>query len=88
MDNIELTDEEISKGGSGWAKDIFLANVCNGCEEQDMGILDNFEAYIDIDPEKCHYCTNKAKYTDVAEIAKQGYAVIGVCQCHYVQDVS
>jgi len=55
-----------------------------------MGILDNLEAYIDIDPkdEKCHYCTNKAKYTDVAEIAKQGYAVIGVCQCHYIQDVS
>lgn len=59
-----------------------------------MGILDNLEAYIDIEPntpkdqEKCHYCTNKAKYTDVAEIAKQGYAVIGVCQCHFVQEVS
>lgn len=73
-----------------------------------MGILDNFEAYIEakynIDPieskddktlekcdnstEKCHYCTNKAKYTDVAEIAKQRYQVVGVCQCHYVQDIS
>jgi PP-loop superfamily ATP-utilizing enzyme len=53
-----------------------------------MGILDNLEAYMDNEPEKCHYCTNKAKYTDVAEITKQGYAVIGVCQCHYVQDVS
>jgi hypothetical protein len=69
-----------------------------------MGILDNLEAYLEarynIDEndneqekcddsiEKCHYCTNKAKYTDVAEIAKQGYAVIGVCQCHFVQDVS
>ena len=49
-----------------------------------MGILDNFEAYIDLDPkqEKCHYCTHKAKYTDVAEIAKQRYQVVGVCQCH------
>ena len=73
-----------------------------------MGILDNFEAYIEakynIDPieskeektlekcdnstEKCHYCTNKAKYTDVAEIAKQRYQVVGVCQCHFVQDIS
>lgn len=63
-----------------------------------MGILDNLEAYLEarynIEPiedkanELCHYCTNKAKYTDVAEIAKQGYAVIGVCQCHFVQDVS
>jgi hypothetical protein len=62
-----------------------------------MGILDNFEAYIEakynIDPietneEKCHYCTNKAKYTDVAQIAKQGYQVVGVCQCHFVQDIS
>jgi hypothetical protein len=66
-----------------------------------MGILDNFEDYLEsrynIDPieskedqslEKCHYCTNKAKYTDVAEIAKQGYQVVGVCQCHYVQDIS
>ena len=55
-----------------------------------MGILDNLEAYMDINPkdEKCHYCTNKAKYTDVAQIAKQGYAVIGVCQCHYIQDIS
>lgn len=64
-----------------------------------MGILDNFESYLEScdveisdvpkqDLEKCHYCTNKAKYTDIAEIAKNGYAVIGVCQCHYVQDVS
>jgi hypothetical protein len=55
-----------------------------------MGILDNLESYLEQseDKDKCHYCTNKAKYTDVAEIAKQGYAVIGVCQCHYIQDVS
>ena len=67
-----------------------------------MGILDNLEnawddsdlelsiqnPHIKDDAELCHYCTNKAKYTDVAEIAKQGYAVIGVCQCHFVQDVT
>lgn len=55
-----------------------------------MGILDNFESYLDkeLNLEKCHYCTNKAKYTDVAEITKQRYAVIGVCQCHFVQEVS
>jgi hypothetical protein len=55
-----------------------------------MGILDNIEAYIDLDPkqEKCHYCTNKAKYTDIAEIAKQGYQVVGVCQCHSYKGLS
>ncbi len=40
----------------------------------------------DTEKEICHYCANKAKYTDVAEIAKQRYAVIGVCQCHYVHE--
>jgi hypothetical protein len=34
--------------------------------------------------ELCHYCANKAKYIDIAEIEKQRYAVIGVCQCHYI----
>jgi PP-loop superfamily ATP-utilizing enzyme len=66
-----------------------------------MGILDNLEDYLEskynIDPieskddktlEKCHYCTNKAKYTDVAEIAKQGYQVVGVCQCHSYKGLS
>lgn len=60
-----------------------------------MGILDNFESSIDFGDDdsqdelvKCHYCTNKAKYTDIAEIALQRYAVIGVCQCHFVQEVS
>ena len=36
----------------------------------------------------CHYCQGKAKYTDVAEIDLAKYGVVGVCQCHYVQDVS
>jgi hypothetical protein len=49
-----------------------------------MGILDNLEAYMELE-DKCHYCQNKAKYTAVSEAP---YEVIGVCQCHFVQDIS
>lgn len=52
-----------------------------------MGILDNLEAYMDIDPELCHYCKNKAKYTDVAKV-DQSYDIVGVCQCHFVPEVT
>jgi hypothetical protein len=55
-----------------------------------MAILDNLEAYVDIEPNqgKCYYCTNKAKYDDVTKTPDSGYRIIGVCQCHFVQDVS
>jgi len=66
-----------------------------------MGILNNLEAYMEAemsenqeailnksDTDLCHYCQNKAKYTDVAEIDLAKYGIIGVCQCHYVQDIS
>lgn len=70
--------------GSGWAKDIFLANVCNECEKQDMGILDNFEAYLEAgeqETELCHYCQALATYNDLAEV-DQNYQIVGVCGCH------
>lgn len=48
-----------------------------------MGILDNLEAYLEAEQaEKCHYCTNVAKYNDLAEIDKAKYDVVGVCECH------
>jgi hypothetical protein len=57
-----------------------------------MAILDNFEEYFEarfnVDTDLCHYCTNKAKYTDVAKLDESQFAVVGVCQCHFVQDVS
>jgi hypothetical protein len=49
-----------------------------------MGILDNLEAYMELE-DKCHYCQNKSKYTAVSEAP---YEIIGVCQCHFVQDIS
>ena len=75
--------------GSGWAKDIFLANVCNGCEKQDMGILDNFEAYLEAaeTKEKCHYCQAIATYNDLATI-DQTYQIVGVCACHSFKGLS
>jgi hypothetical protein len=77
--------------GSGWAKDIFLANVCNGCEKQDMDILDNFEAYLEKaeeqETEKCHYCKAIATYNCLAEI-DQTYKIVGVCACHSYQGLS
>jgi hypothetical protein len=77
--------------GSGWAKDIFLANVCNGCEEQDMGILDNFEAYLEKAEEQeiqtCHYCKAIATYNDLAEVDRN-YQIVGVCGCHAYQGLS
>jgi superfamily II helicase len=49
-----------------------------------MGILDNLEAYLESaeQVEKCHYCQNKAKYEDIAEVDKTKYDVVGVCECH------
>jgi hypothetical protein len=47
-----------------------------------MSILDNLEAYLDFE-DRCHYCKEKAKYTD---IAGPPYQIIGVCQCHFVQE--
>ena len=38
--------------------------------------------------ELCHYCQNKAKYTDVAETDQDKYEVVGICQCHLVLDVT
>jgi hypothetical protein len=38
--------------------------------------------------EKCYYCTNKSKYTDVAEVAFESYDIVGVCQCHFVMEPS
>ena len=74
--------------GSGWAKDIFLADVCNGCEEQDMGILDNFEAYLEAEEqEKCHYCQALATYNDLAEVDRN-YQIVGVCGCHSFKGLS
>ena len=77
--------------GSGWAKDIFLANVCNGCEEQDMGILDNFEAYLEKAEEQeiqtCHYCKAIATYNDLAEVDRN-YQIVGVCGCHSFKGLS
>lgn len=39
------------------------------------------------DQELCFYCTQKALYTDVAKTDEE-YDIVGVCKCHYVQDVS
>jgi hypothetical protein len=48
-----------------------------------MGILDNFEAYIEKadKTDKCHYCQAVATYNDLAEI-DQTYKIVGVCACH------
>ena len=78
-------------------KRLNLGTASSDQGRSNMGILDNFESYLEsrynIDPiednqEKCHYCTHKAKYTDIAEIAKQGYQVVGVCQCHSYKGLS
>ena len=49
-----------------------------------MGILDNLEAYMELE-DKCYYCQHKAKYTAVSD---EPYKIIGVCQCHFVSEVS
>jgi len=43
---------------------------------------------LESDTDLCFYCQSKAKYTDVAEVDLKKYGIIGVCQCHYVQDIS
>lgn len=55
-----------------------------------MGILDNFEMFIEKteETEKCHYCQGKAKYSDIAEVNKQKYDVVGVCECHSFKGLS
>lgn len=49
-----------------------------------MGFLDNLEAYLEKaeEAELCHYCQNKAKYNDIAEIDQSQYDLVGVCECH------
>lgn len=55
-----------------------------------MGILDNFEMFIEKteETEKCHYCQSKAKYSDIAEVNKKKYNVVGVCECHSFKGLS
>ena len=56
-----------------------------------MGILDNFEAYVewseDKKSEKCYYCQAIAKYNDIAEIDRT-YKIVGVCACHSFKGLS
>ena len=59
-----------------------------------MGILDNFEAWVDIDTvteyseDQCFYCKNESKYTDIAPKDVSTYMNIGVCSQHFVQVVT
>jgi hypothetical protein len=55
-----------------------------------MGILDNFEAYVEWaeKTDKCHYCQAIAKYNDLAEVDKDSYKVVGVCACHSFKGLS
>ena len=57
-----------------------------------MGILDNFEAYVEWaenqNTDKCHYCQAIAKYNDLAEVDKDSYKVVGVCACHSFKGLS
>lgn len=48
-----------------------------------MGILDNFESYLEKaeEAEKCHYCQAMAIYNDLAQV-DQTYEIVGVCACH------
>ena len=48
-----------------------------------MGILDNFEAYLEAaeTKEKCYYCQAIATYNDIAEVDRN-YQIVGVCACH------
>jgi hypothetical protein len=56
-----------------------------------MGILDNFEAYVewaeDQKTDKCHYCQAIATYNDLAEVDRN-YQVVGVCACHSFKGLS
>lgn len=55
-----------------------------------MGILDNFEAYLEAEEqeaEKCHYCQALAIYNDLAEV-EQNYQIVGVCACHSFKGLS
>jgi hypothetical protein len=51
-----------------------------------MGILDNFEAYLEKaekqETDLCHHCQSKATYTDIAQIDTNEYTIIDVCECH------
>lgn len=51
-----------------------------------MSILDNLEAYLD--NETCHYCQSKATYTDVAQVDKDSYDIVGICRCHLSLEAS
>lgn len=63
-----------------------------------MSILDNLEEYIDFDQidnawnkkdrELCHYCQSKATYTDVAQVDKDSYDIVGICRCHLSLEAS
>jgi len=54
-----------------------------------MGFPDNLEAYLEKaeETEKCHYCQNKAKYDDIAQV-DQTYDIVGVCECHSFKGLS
>jgi hypothetical protein len=56
-----------------------------------MGILDNFEAYVEWaenqNTEKCHYCQAIATYNDLAEVDRN-YKIVGVCACHSFKGLS
>lgn len=56
-----------------------------------MGILDNFEAYVEWaenqKTEICHYCQAIATYSDIAEIDRN-YQIVGVCACHAFKGLS
>jgi hypothetical protein len=55
-----------------------------------MGILDNLEMFIEKteETEKCYYCQGQAKYSDIAEVNKHKYDVVGVCECHSFKGLS
>jgi len=56
------------------------------CYDLYMAILENLEAYLE-SSELCHYCQNKAKYTDVAQV-NESYAIVGICKCHLSMEAS
>ena len=52
-----------------------------------MGRLTNCEAALEFE-EKCHYCKSKARYTDIAQIGQDSYAMVGICRCHLSMEAS
>lgn len=70
-------------------EELYSINDIINKTEYEGKMSENQEAILEkSDTDLCFYCQGKAKYTDVAEIDLAKYGVVGVCQCHYVQDVS